>query len=66
MATGAPSQQTFVGQCRRCGDETPHDVSIRPVTESKRRLNTEFSREPYRVCVCEECGARTEQRMNSA
>jgi hypothetical protein len=44
----------------------PPDVSIRPVTESKKRLNTEFSREPYRVCVCEECGARTEQRMNNA
>jgi rRNA maturation protein Nop10 len=65
MATRTPTQQTFVEQCEDCGDETPHDVSISLVTESKKRSNAEFSREPYRVRVCEHCGARTEQRMNN-
>ncbi|MFC6723866.1 hypothetical protein ACFQE1_05635 [Halobium palmae] len=65
MATKTPRQQPFVEPCEDCGDDTPHDVSIRIVTESKKAANTEFSREPYRVTVCTVCGTERQQRMNN-
>ncbi|MFC4358706.1 hypothetical protein ACFO0N_12215 [Halobium salinum] len=65
MATKHPRQQLFVEPCEACGDDTPHDVSISIVTESKKKANTEFSREPYRVTVCSVCGLQTQQRMNN-
>lgn len=52
--------------CDACGRDTPHDVSIRLLTESQRAENAEFSREPYRVAVCRLCGAERSTRMNNA
>ncbi|MFC4550723.1 MULTISPECIES: hypothetical protein [Halorussus] len=52
--------------CEACGEETPHIVSIEILTESQKRENAAFSREPYRVTECRVCGETTQQRMNNA
>ena len=52
--------------CEACADETPHAVRVELRTESGKRKNREFSREPYRVAVCEACGAEATTRMNNA
>ena len=52
--------------CDRCGRETPHDVRIEIRTESTRRENAEYSREPYRVARCVTCGEESALRMNDA
>lgn len=52
--------------CDECGSLTPHEVSIELKTESKKRTNREFSREPYRVTECRVCGETASQRMNDA
>lgn len=53
-------------ECTACGRETPHEVSIQLLTESRKEENAEFSREPYRVSVCRVCGAEETTRMNNA
>lgn len=53
-------------QCSQCGRETPHEVSIQLLTESRKQENAEFSREPYRVSTCRVCGAEESVRMNNA
>lgn len=53
-------------ECAECGRETPHEVSIKLLTESRKEKNAEFSREPYRVSVCRVCGAEKSVRMNNA
>jgi len=52
--------------CDECGSRTPHEVSIELKTESKKRTNRQFSREPYRVTKCGVCGGTASQRMNDA
>jgi len=52
--------------CERCDRETPHAVRIELRTESSRSRNAAFSREPYRVSECRNCGHRTDLRMNNA
>lgn len=52
--------------CSECGESTPHDVSIELKKESTKGKNDQFSREPYRVTKCLECGETTNQRMNNA
>ncbi|RRJ28585.1 DUF7835 family putative zinc beta-ribbon protein [Halocatena pleomorpha] len=52
--------------CSACGRETPHDVSVKILTESSKPENAQFSREPYRVSVCQICGSETSLRMNNA
>ncbi|WP_144901237.1 DUF7835 family putative zinc beta-ribbon protein [Halobellus captivus] len=52
--------------CEACGSRTPHEVAIELKTESKKRTNREFSREPYRVTKCRICGDERTQRMNDA
>ena len=52
--------------CADCGRRTPHTVSVKILTESGKRQNAEFSREPYRVTECTVCGETTTQRMNNA
>ncbi|MFB6129368.1 MAG: hypothetical protein ABEJ28_00925 [Salinigranum sp.] len=66
MATTKPTQETFEEVCESCGRATPHYVSLRLVTESKKQQNAEFSREPYRVTECTVCGEERQQRMNNA
>ena len=52
--------------CDSCGRSTPHTVTVRILTESGKRQNAEFSREPYRVSECQVCGETTSRRMNNA
>jgi hypothetical protein len=53
-------------QCGNCEESTPHDVSLELRVESDEEVNSEFSREPYRVATCGTCGAETVTRMNDA
>jgi hypothetical protein len=52
--------------CDRCDAETPHAVQIELRSESKTGKNVAFSREPYRVSECSDCGFITATRMNDA
>jgi hypothetical protein len=52
--------------CAECGRETPHEVSIELLTESRKQENAQFSREPYRVSECRVCGTEESVRMNNA
>ena len=63
------SQQTvteLTERCSECDARTPHTVSIELKTESTKRTNRAFSREPYRVTTCLACGETRAQRMNNA
>ncbi|WP_101297538.1 DUF7835 family putative zinc beta-ribbon protein [Halegenticoccus soli] len=66
MSEPADQLKTVIERCSRCDRETEHRVSIDLVTESDRDRNTEFSREPYRVSECVDCGTQQTQRMNNA
>ncbi|WP_435181833.1 hypothetical protein [Halorussus sp. AFM4] len=66
MTTPSSAFSETVETCEACGEATPHDVTIEIQTESKKSENTEFSREPYRVAECLECGETTSKRMNNA
>jgi hypothetical protein len=66
MATTNDPINNIREDCKECKLYTPHEVSIQIRTESIRRVNAEFSREPYRVSICQRCGARKTQRMNNA
>jgi predicted RNA-binding Zn-ribbon protein involved in translation (DUF1610 family) len=50
--------------CDECGYETPHEVRIEIRTESTKRDNAEYSREPYRIATCLTCGEESAVRMN--
>ena len=52
--------------CEECNRETPHEVRIQLLTESKKDNNAQFSREPYRVSTCRACGVEETVRMNNA
>ena len=56
----------FDEPCDDCGRETAHSVVIELRTESMKRENAAYSREPYRVATCRFCGRETSQRMNNA
>ncbi|SIR31417.1 hypothetical protein SAMN05421858_2214 [Haladaptatus litoreus] len=66
MATKNQGFQAMVELCDNCGRETSHEVSVEIRTESKKRENAEFSREPYRITTCQTCGEEKSQRMNNA
>jgi len=66
MATRSSGPDGVEEFCEDCERETPHDVRVELRTESSRAENAEFSREPYRVTTCRECGAESVQRMNNA
>ncbi len=51
--------------CEKCDAMTSHQVAIEIVTESKENSNASFSREPYRVTKCQQCGSATKQRANN-
>lgn len=65
MAT-TPSPDNTVEYCSQCGRETSHVVRVEIRTESQKPENAEFSREPYRVTRCVDCGTETTLRMNNA
>ena len=66
MSGRTDSRDAFEERCEGCGRETPHTVSIELKTESKKRENAAYSREPYRVATCRLCGDTTSLRMNNA
>lgn len=55
-----------IEECDTCATETPHRVNIEIRTENEQAEHSSFSREPYRVSVCVECGGETVRRMNDA
>ena len=66
MATKNGGLGDMTEQCSTCGGLTPHSVGVKILTESGKRQNAEFSREPYRVSECHICGETTSTRMNNA
>ncbi|WP_440988837.1 DUF7835 family putative zinc beta-ribbon protein [Haloarchaeobius baliensis] len=66
MATTDNSIDGRTEHCDSCGTDTIHQVSVQLVTESTKKENSQFSREPYRVTECQQCGTRESQRMNNA
>ncbi len=62
----SPAHARRTEYCEACAAETPHEVRVELRTESRKRENAEFSREPYRVAVCEACGDEATTRMNNA
>lgn len=65
MATQFTDVDGIRESCSCCGGETDHDVRVEIRTESNDSENAAFSREPYRVTVCSECGAESVTRMNN-
>ena len=65
MATRMDDER-MAEKCEECNCETPHEVCIQLLTESKNETNAQFSREPYRVSTCRACGAEETVRMNNA
>lgn len=66
MATKNQPFQAMTEHCEHCSHETGHEVTVQIRTESTKKENAEFSREPYRVAECLTCGHVTSQRMNNA
>lgn len=66
MSGRSEALDTVNDPCPDCGRDTPHAVRIELRTESTKRENAEFSREPYRVTTCRYCGHTSTQRMNNA
>jgi hypothetical protein len=66
MATTENSVGATTEHCDECGRPTPHDVRVELVTESQKHENAHYSREPYRVSECTQCGHREQTRMNNA
>ena len=62
----SPDEADMEEPCADCDRETAHRVSVEIRTESQKRENAEFSREPYRVATCLLCGAEETTRMNNA
>ena len=55
-----------VEDCATCECETRHAVTVELRTENPDSENATFSREPYRVAECDDCGATEEVRLNNA
>lgn len=66
MATQPSDPDSVREACTNCGGDTLHDVRVEIRTESDKEENAEFSREPYRVVTCNDCGAESATRMNNA
>lgn len=66
MATQPSNPDGVRETCSSCDGETLHEVRVEIRTESGKEENAEFSREPYRISTCTECGSETTLRMNNA
>lgn len=66
MATRPSDTDGMTESCEVCERETLHQVQVELRTESSKPKNAEYSREPYRVATCFECGETSAQRMNDA
>ena len=51
--------------CETCAAETDHDVRIERREEGGAEETAQFSREPYRISTCTDCGFESELRMNT-
>ncbi|MFB6297259.1 MAG: hypothetical protein ABEH56_01930 [Salinirussus sp.] len=65
MATSEAMTTNVTERCSACERQTPHRVTLTIRTESTRTENAAFSREPYRVAECHDCGSRSTTRMNN-
>lgn len=63
MSSQEQALRPILERCEGCGMETPHDVSIEFVVESKRERTAKHARRPYRVTECERCGERRSERV---
>ncbi|WP_435070142.1 hypothetical protein [Haloplanus sp. C73] len=66
MKAKQPDPNANLELCPDCGRETRHAVRVEIRTENPASSNAAFSREPYRVAVCDVCEAESIQRMNDA
>lgn len=66
MATSDSAFNGMTEYCEACDLDTLHEVSVQIRTESLKKENAQFSREPYRITECQQCGSRRSQRMNNA
>ena len=66
MATRPSDTDGMTEPCEECGRETLHRVQVELRTESSKPENAEYSREPYRVATCLDCGVTSARRMNDA
>ncbi|MEZ3114773.1 hypothetical protein RYH80_02415 [Halobaculum sp. MBLA0147] len=66
MATQPAGADSVRERCGECGHTTSHRVRVEIRTESQTAENAQFSREPYRVSTCSECGTESVTRMNNA
>jgi len=66
MATTDNGFNGMTEHCETCELDTLHEVNVQIRTESLKKENAQFSREPYRVTECQRCGTRNSQRMNRA
>ena len=64
--TTATNDESIAEECPECESTTAHDVSVQILTESADSENAAYSREPYRVSVCQTCGTEERIRMNNA
>jgi hypothetical protein len=64
--TPTPTLTELMEDCPACGHETSHTVRIEIRTESTKPENRAYSREPYRLSVCQRCGCERSERMNDA
>ncbi|WP_458190643.1 DUF7835 family putative zinc beta-ribbon protein [Haladaptatus sp. NG-WS-4] len=65
MSTTQPKFKETTEQCENCGEKTPHHASVELITESDKDENAAFSREPYRITECSQCGTESRQRVNN-
>lgn len=66
MATHASDPDRVRRRCGDCAARTVHEVTVEIRTESDEAENAQFSREPYRVLTCRQCGSESATRMNNA
>ncbi len=66
MATTSTDIDDLTEECPECDRVTPHTISVKILTESTETENAEYSREPYRISECRDCGAVVRTRMNNA
>lgn len=66
MAKPHPAHDHATEPCPTCDRRTPHEVRVELRTESEDAENARFSREPYRITVCQDCGVESTTRMNNA
>nr|WP_227777741.1 hypothetical protein [Haladaptatus pallidirubidus] len=66
MSVSQSNSNEIVEQCEDCAAKTTHKVSVDIITESDKEKNVSYSREPYRITKCTQCGSETQQRMNNA